>query len=333
MKGIELQNILACPICQVLATFAETYYYCSHCNRQFPLRFGIPDFRIFPDPYISIDEEVAKVARILGDKEYSFVELVDRYYQFTPEVSEKLQPRYKEGLKTGVIRAENFLTQMEKAIPITDRPLLDIGCGTSGLTLLAQQRYTQVIGIDIALRWLIIGQKRLAEAGLTPLLVCANAEALPFTDNVFAGIISDSVLEHVDQAKKMLSEAARVTKPQGFFFINTANRYSLLEAYTGFPLAGLIPKQLRWKVIEKICQTPYKLNPVSVSELRYLLANTQDLRVQAYKPVINAALSQKFFSKQLITIYEKMLTSNIGNKILAHLGFFISASGYFVKNR
>jgi len=310
----------------------DSYYFCSPCKQEFPIRFGIPDFRIFPDPYISINDEVEKVKRILGNKDYSFSELVDRYYQFTPEVSEKLQLRYKEGLKTGVDRAKNFFEQMQKVIKINGLPILDIGCGTAGLTLVAQEQYCQVIGIDIALRWLVIGKKRLFESGFTPNLICANAEALPFANNSFSGIISDSVLEHVEQTKKMLSEAERVTKSNGSFFINTANRYSLLESYTGFPLAGIIPKKLRWKVIERICRTPYKLHPVSLSELRYLLNNTKELQVKAYKPLINSALSKKFLSKELISIYENLLDSNIGNKLLSHIGFFISASGYFIKN-
>jgi hypothetical protein len=35
------------------------------------------------------------------------------------------------------------------------------------------------VGVDVALRWLMVGQKRLQEAGVSATLVCASARHLP----------------------------------------------------------------------------------------------------------------------------------------------------------
>jgi ubiquinone/menaquinone biosynthesis C-methylase UbiE/uncharacterized protein YbaR (Trm112 family) len=329
MDYSRLQSILACPYCYASVELQKDCYICQGCRRVFPFRFGIPDFRISPDPYIGIEEEIEKVSSILGNGDYKFTDLVDRYYEKTPEVSPKLQTRYKRGLKAGTARAENFLDQMERTIGPSDLPLLDIGCGTAGLTLVAGKRYGEIVGVDIALRWLVIGRQRLIEAGLLPSLICANAEALPFSKGVFAGVISDSTLEHVTSAERMLKETRRVTRSGGFFYLNTANRYSLMDAYTGFPMAGLFPLRLRWFLIEEIMQTPYKLNPLSVSEIYSLLQDVPDLKIEAYQPLINSFHSTGMLKRALVNMYSKLLGNRLGRRILTHIGFFLSVSGHF----
>jgi len=49
---------------------------------------------------------------------------------------------------------------------------LEIGCGTGGFLIPLSAKFQQVIGIDIAFRWLILARKRLDEFGLKIQLVC-----------------------------------------------------------------------------------------------------------------------------------------------------------------
>lgn len=325
-----MKEIFACPACHGELEDITSVFHCRNCGRQYPFRFGLPDFRLSPDPYIGIEEEVKKVHKILGENNYSFEQLVERYYENTPEVSVKLQPRYIQGLKAGAARAENFLNQMEKAIQISDGPILDLGCGTAGLTLVAARRYgVTIVGVDIALRWLVIGKQRLKDADVDADLVCASAEALPFKDGAFTGVISDSAVEHVLDTSALFRELRRVTCAGGFFYLNTANRNSLLEAYTGFPAPGLLPRRLRLTLIESVCKTPYKLNPLSARELRRLLTPANQLQIGAFKPFMDHHSHGSNLRRRLASLYGRMVDSPLGNRFLRHFGLFLSASGYF----
>lgn len=50
-----------CPQCRWALTVDSGAYRCSACQREYPMVFGIPDFRLFPDPYISFEDEYKKV--------------------------------------------------------------------------------------------------------------------------------------------------------------------------------------------------------------------------------------------------------------------------------
>src|SRR2546428_8306301 len=57
--------------------------------------------------------------------------------------------------------------------------------------------------------------------------VSADAEALPYRDESFDAVAATEVLEHVDEPGRMLSEATRVLRPGGRFFMTTPNAQAL----------------------------------------------------------------------------------------------------------
>jgi len=91
--------------------------------------------------------------------------------------------------------------------------VLDIGCGTGLIT----KRIPKVIGIDISYKMLKKCSKDLR-------LINANAEKLPFLDNVFDTIISFTVLQDVKDIKKAVSEIRRVLKKDGNILITVLNK-------------------------------------------------------------------------------------------------------------
>jgi len=190
-------------------------YRCTGCARNFPIRFGIPDFRLAPDPYISIDDEVAKIER-LGIEGKSFAELVRAYYSITPENPPDLHTRYMASMDSAVTRGAGILSKLRARFPATGaKTLIDIGCGTGGMTIAGTRTFRTVIGVDVALRWLVMGQQRIREAGVDAILVAANAEHLPFRSEVFDAAAGDAVVEHVADTRKMRDELIRVLEPGG----------------------------------------------------------------------------------------------------------------------
>ncbi len=91
----------------------------------------------------------------------------------------------------------------------------------------AAEHGQKAIGIDIALRWLIIARKRLEEAGQSAQLVCGCAEFLPFRESSFHLVLAENVFEHTAQPQQCIKEAHRVLKRDGVFFTATWNRLAL----------------------------------------------------------------------------------------------------------
>ena len=211
---------------------------------------GIPDLRIFPDPYIDFDADRAKGIQVAARfKELSFSELVDFYYSITSVVPAKDARQYKRGLMAGVARTEAALSSWESSLNgrshFGSGIVLEVGCGTAPLLVSAKSRYQKIVGVDIAFRWLAVAKKRLAEANLDVPLICACAEALPFPNAVFDRVIADSVLEHLGDQHKGLSEICRVTRPGGYLFVATPNKYSLgPDPHAGIWAGGYLPE--RW---------------------------------------------------------------------------------------
>jgi ubiquinone/menaquinone biosynthesis C-methylase UbiE len=171
------------------------------------------------------------------------------------------------------------------------RPWLDLGTGTGDLATAAAQRGVAVTAIDVAMRWLVVAQRRAELAGVDVRLVCCNAEALPFPDASFARVVSLGTLEHCTDAAQALAEARRVLLRGGEVRLRTVNRYSILpEPHVGVWGVGYVPRRLadayvRWRAGHR-----YEHHrPLSPREVRRGLvrAGFRDVRVEA-APLLEA---------------------------------------------
>ncbi len=126
-----------------------------------------------------------------------------------------------------LLRAENKLRTPWIAAEIAKKfphpvSVLDIGCGAGILTNALAKEGHQVAGIDLSESSLAIARQN-DEAGTVDYRR-ANAYALPFSDANFETVCAMDVLEHVEEPRRLIAEAARVLKPGGFFFFHTFNR-------------------------------------------------------------------------------------------------------------
>jgi ubiquinone/menaquinone biosynthesis C-methylase UbiE len=95
------------------------------------------------------------------------------------------------------------------------RHILDVGCGDCFFEAHAPGRF---VGIDVEPTRLVRGAARGVRG-----LVAGRAEALPFRDEIFDGILAMDVLEHLhlEQAFQFLGEAQRVLQRGGIFVVMT----------------------------------------------------------------------------------------------------------------
>jgi SAM-dependent methyltransferase len=223
-----------CPRCKGGLAIAASSYRCDGCAITYPVLFGIPDFRLRPDRYLSLEEEREKARRLFAfGQTASLEELVKYYYSITFDLPQNMVRRYQASILAGVERSRPILRGLK---PRADADLLiDLGCGTGGLLRAAEGHYSAIYGVDIALRWLVIAQKRLGEQGTTAKLVCADVESLPFRADSFTQAIACDLVEHVYDIDSALREIARVLKGRGVLWLSAVNRYCVGP----HPLAGI----------------------------------------------------------------------------------------------
>ncbi len=233
---------LSCPVCRGVLTESPQTLSCPPCARDFPVVAGIPDLRLAPDPWIGLEDDRAKALRVLEVAEgRDFEGHVRAYWSLTPETPAPHAERFVQHVLRAAQRSREWLAL---AAPDPDGgPWLDLGCGTADLAQAAAP--VPVFGVDIAMRWLVIARVRLVERGITPRLVCANAEALPFADSTFSRVLALGTLEHCDHPAPVLREAGRVLAAGGRCRVRTTNRFSLLpEPHVGLWGVGFLPR--RW---------------------------------------------------------------------------------------
>lgn len=101
--------------------------------------------------------------------------------------------------------------------------VLDVGCGAGATPVyLAKQHGCRVAGVDILSRMVEQAQERARREGLadkTEFRV-ADAQDLPFDDDLFDAVITESVTAFPEDKQKAVNEYVRVTKPGGYVGLN-----------------------------------------------------------------------------------------------------------------
>jgi arsenite methyltransferase len=101
--------------------------------------------------------------------------------------------------------------------------VLDVGCGVGRTPCILAKRYgCRVMGIDLSPRMVERSRQRAEHEGVagTVEIRVADAQQLPFDDETFDAVITESVLAFVPDRAKALREFVRVTKPGGHVGLN-----------------------------------------------------------------------------------------------------------------
>ena len=111
-----------------------------------------------------------------------------------------------------------------------DEPVLDLGCGDGHFASVAFPA-PLLAGIDPAGSVLREAHTRSAYR----MLARSTGNALPFPDETFATVVSNSVLEHIPDLDPVLAETRRVLRPDGrFVFCVPGEHFAKLLFFTQF---------------------------------------------------------------------------------------------------
>jgi len=138
-------------------------------------------------------------------------------------------------------------------------PILDLGCGDGHFASIAFDR-----PIDVGLDPWSGPVKLAANLGSYMQVINGLGNQLPFPDEYFSSVISNSVLEHIEDLDVVIQEVARVTKPNGVFIFCVPNHLFLenLSVSSWFDrihlnqLGNLYRKFFNWISRHHHCDSP-----------------------------------------------------------------------------
>ena len=274
-----------CPQCRAPVRQDGDSYACAPCSRIYPVLFGIPDFRLRGDRYLSLELERDKARRLHEyGLSHSFEQTVAYYYSITDDVPPALAQRYQAYIRNGPRQARASVAAL--GLDAATSVVLDAGCGTGGFLIAASRHCRSLVGVDIALRWLVICQMRLAEQGTQAGLICADIESPPFATGTFTHIAAGDLIEHVYSVEHAIAVLAGQLAPGGGLWLSASNRYCLgPQASTRIWGIGFLPRALRSALLLKIrgVDSLRFFNLVSPFRLRRL-CRAHGLRVLSLRP-------------------------------------------------
>lgn len=104
-----------------------------------------------------------------------------------------------------------------------DSYVLDVGCGVGVTPCYISRKFgCRVMGVDISERMVERSRERVEREKLSGRVEIrvADAQDLPFEDNLFDAVMTESVTAFPEDKQKVVNEYARVAKPGGFVGLN-----------------------------------------------------------------------------------------------------------------
>ena len=314
---------LACPACLAPLELGPDAWRCRSCEASYRALRGIPDLRVREDAYLP-NEDDWTFARKLDDAfdRLDFRGLLDIYFDLSPEVAPDQRARQIAHILTAPSRVADWVDALGPRLP--DGPWLDLGCG-SGSFLAAVGRARETIGLDVAMRWLLVARKRLDEEGLGHVrLACGNAERMPFRDATFAAVVAGDVIEHVADQPATLAESHRVLTPGGRLFLASPNRFSLApEPHVGVWGVGFLPRRWMAPYVRAMRRIDFRaIRTLSYAEWTRALRRSPFGDGSIRCPPLPAADLDGMapLKRRLATIYNRLVQSRPGQCLMRGVG-------------
>lgn len=116
------------------------------------------------------------------------------------------------------------LAYIHQQIPLTNKAVLDVGCGGGLLSEALATSGAKVTGVDINKTLIAVAKNHAKQQKLKIDYYCGDVEAVAETGQRFDIITCMELLEHVPNPCQMIKSCAILTKPGGTLFFSTINR-------------------------------------------------------------------------------------------------------------
>lgn len=151
------------------------------------------------------------------------------WYQADDVAKEYDDKRFSRGGQLIDSREKNAV--LEAIMPVEDRKVLEIACGTGRFTLMLAHQGADVVGLDISAAMLQQGRQKTRNVDIAGTIEFLRGDAgrLPFPDDHFDTVIAIRFFHLANDPEAFLREMRRVSRDQIVF--DTFNRFSARSVY------------------------------------------------------------------------------------------------------
>lgn len=146
--------------------------------------------------------------------------------------------------RLGITTMSNYEFCAQWAIDSADSPqirVLDYGCGNGEIVKLLRAKEIESFGCDVFYDACNYAQLKQDPLFGTAILEMADGK-IPFAANYFDFIVSNQVMEHVEDIDLTLAEFQRVLKPTGQILTIFPDKSTWAEGHCGIPFLHWFPK-------------------------------------------------------------------------------------------
>lgn len=145
-----------------------------------------------------------------------------------------------------ISRIESFVGELG------GKNLLEVGSGEGGLVIALNLKGVNACGIDISKENVEISKIRARRNSIPSAAFCiSDASRLPFEDCTFDVVISNKVLEHIKEQRKVIKEISRVLKEGGLLYVSVPNKWFPNEGHVRMWFPHWMPMIIRKPYLKK----------------------------------------------------------------------------------
>jgi ubiquinone/menaquinone biosynthesis C-methylase UbiE len=123
--------------------------------------------------------------------------------------------------------AGHVLDQILAEGPVGGRRALEVGAGSGRDSVGLAERGATAVMLDYSMASLAVARDVARRSGVQPLLVRADALAMPFRDGTFDIVFHQGLLEHFRDPMPLLVENVRVLRPDALLLVDVPQRFHL----------------------------------------------------------------------------------------------------------
>lgn len=189
---------------------------------------------------------------------------------------------------------------MLKTIPFNSyesKLVLEVGSGSGIDSAEFAKHGAEVMSLDFTENGTRSTRDLFREIKLTPRVVRATAQSLPFPDATFDLVYSFGVLHHIPDIQVAVKEIARVLRPKGELICMLYNRESILYAYSILFLhrnEGLSEEEMVRTYSERILGCPYTEAYTKAESSALLASFFEQIDAKVFYNVVDLPGKRKF---------------------------------------
>lgn len=230
MNTINISHILQCPNCLGVLAKEEQNIICTKCHNK----------------YLGEDEIISLFTSHAQESfKQDMINFWGGGWKKRQAVDERMGTKELFLQELGAVRFALTLEETEQvkemvSMNLTDKLLLEIGCGMGTSSVMFALQGAQIVASDLTKHAVQMTNNKFQMLDLNGIAVQADAEHLPFRDNTFDVVFSSGVLHHTPNTEQAIDEIYRVLKPGGEAVVMLYAKWSFHYLVSLFLVRGIL---------------------------------------------------------------------------------------------